>query len=203
MIEKWNKYKYYIAAGILIIFLGGLIWFFLSCGKTEKVTTVSQTTAETPGGVWEAADNAKINIDSAQAKEAAKNIQHIYKNEKKPSYTITTTGDKTSSTARDAQKRAGADFSIVTDKGDPNTAIDITKIDKDKIVNLNQYNIHAYKKILRTVEVVPDIEAGGCGISEVGVSVARKITDDGKYIGVGVNHNVDNHKTYVKVAYTW
>lgn len=203
MFEKWNGYKYYIAVGILIVFLGGLIWYFLSQGKTEKVTPVSQITAETSGGVWEAADNAKINIDSSQAKEAAKDIQHIYKYDKKPSYTITTTGDKAPSTTRDAQKRAGADFSIVTDKGDPNTAIDITKIDKDKIVNLNQYNIHAYKKILRTVEVVPDIEAGGCGISEVGVSVARKITDDGKYIGVGVNHNVDNHKTYVKVSYTW
>ena len=102
--------------------------------------------------------------------------------------------------AQDAQERAGADFSIVasTDGAPANTA----SISKDKPVELNQYNVQAYKKVLHTVEVSPDID-GGRGVAEVGYSVSHKVSRDGKYLGVGASYNFDNKKAYVKMTYTW
>jgi hypothetical protein len=68
-------------------------------------------------------------------------------------------------------------------------------------VELNQYNVQAYKKILHTIEVVPDIQ--NKSVDEVGYTVSRKISNDGKYIGVGASYNIDDHKTMVKLSYTW
>lgn len=102
--------------------------------------------------------------------------------------------------AQAAQERAGADFSIVA-SGDGEKA-DVASIGKDKPVELNQYNVQAYKRVLHTVEASPDIE-GGRGIAEVGYSVSRKVSRDGKYLGVGASYNFDNDKAYVKMTYTW
>ena len=38
---------------------------------------------------------------------------------------------------------------------------------------------------------------------EVGYSVAKKITHDGQYVGVGVDYNVEDKKCLVKLEYTW
>ena len=78
---------------------------------------------------------------------------------------------------------------------------DVASISKDKPVELNQYNVQAYKKVLHTVEVSPDIE--GRGVAEVGYSVSHKVSRDGKYLGVGASYNFDNDKAYVKMTYTW
>ncbi|WP_337515849.1 hypothetical protein, partial [Mitsuokella jalaludinii] len=117
-----------------------------------------------------------------------------------PEYTIVTTGGDVEKQAQAAQERAGADFSIVasTDGAPANTA----SISKDKPVELNQYNVQAYKKVLHTVEVSPDID-GGRGVAEVGYSVSHKVSRDGKYLGVGASYNFDNDKAYVKMTYTW
>lgn len=79
---------------------------------------------------------------------------------------------------------------------------DVTSISKDKPVELNQYNVQAYKKVLHTVEVSPDID-GGRGVAEVGYSVSHKVSRDGKYLGVGASYNFDSNKAYVKMIYTW
>ena len=69
---------------------------------------------------------------------------------------------------------------------------------------MNQYNVQAYKKVLHTIEIAPDIDAAGVsGINEVCYTVSRKITGDGKYIGIGASYNIDDHKTMVKLSYTW
>jgi hypothetical protein len=41
------------------------------------------------------------------------------------------------------------------------------------------------------------------GVDEVGYTVSKKISKDGKYIGVGASYNIDDHKTMVKLSYTW
>ena len=62
--------------------------------------------------------------------------------------------------------------------------------------------MQAYKKVLHTVEVSPDID-GGRGVAEVGYSVSHKVSRDGKYLGVGASYNFDSNKAYVKMTYTW
>jgi hypothetical protein len=41
------------------------------------------------------------------------------------------------------------------------------------------------------------------GVDEVGYTVSKKISKDGKYIGVGASYNFDDEKAMVKVLYTW
>lgn len=188
-----------VAFVVLLVVIAVLL--FRGC-KTEpqKVTVEPQTQAQSEAGVEKAADNAQVPVSRQQAQDAAQEIHYIYEHDTKPEYTIITTGGDVEKQAQAAQERAGADFSIVasTDGAPANTA----SISKDKPVELNQYNVQAYKQVLHTVEVSPDIE-GGRGIAEVGYSVSRKVSSDGKYLGVGASYNFDSNKAYVKMTYTW
>lgn len=188
-----------VVLGVLLVVVAVLI--FRGC-KTDprKVTVEPQTQAQTEAGVEKAADNAQIPVSREQAQDAAQEIRYIYEHDTQPEYTIITTGGDVEKQAQAAQERSGADFSIVasTDGTPANTA----SISKDKPVELNQYNVQAYKKVLHTVEVSPDID-GGRGIAEVGYTVSRKVSRDGKYLGVGASYNFDSNKAYVKMTYTW
>lgn len=188
-----------VVLGVLLVVIAVLL--FRGC-KTEpqKVTVEQQTQAQTEAGVEKAADNAQIPVSREQAQDAAQEIRYIYEHDTKPEYTIITTGGDVEKQAQAAQERAGADFSIVasTDGTPANTA----SISKDKPVELNQYNVQAYKRVLHTVEMSPDID-GGRGVAEVGYSVSHKVSRDGKYLGVGASYNFDSNKAYVKMIYTW
>lgn len=188
-----------IIFGILAVIVAVLL--FHGC-KTEsqKVTVEPQVEAQSEAGVEKAADNAKVPVSRQQAQDAAKEIRYIYTHDTKPEYTIITTGGDVEKQAQAAQERAGADFSIVASQD--GSKADVASINKDKPVELNQYNVQAYKKVLHTVEVSPDIE-GGRGVAEIGYTVSRKVSRDGKYLGVGASYNFDSNKAYVKMTYTW
>lgn len=188
-----------VVLGVLLVVAAVLI--FRGC-KTEpqKVTVEPQTQAQTEAGVEKAADNAQVPVSREQAQDAAQEIRYIYEHDMTPEYTISTTGGDVEKQAQAAQERAGADFSIVASAD--GTPANTASISKDKPVELNQYNVQAYKKTLHTVEVSPDID-GGRGIVEVGYTVSRKVSRDGKYLGVGASYNFDSNKTYVKMTYTW
>ena len=188
----------YIVAGAVLICAAFLIYRHFH--QPEPVTTESQTQAETPAGVEQAADRAHVPISNDQAQQAASQIKYIYSHDVQPIYTITTTGSKVQKVAETAQNDAGADLSIITDKSNPNKKIDVSAIPATSTVELNQYNVQAYKKVLNTVEVgTNDFHS----VDEVGYMVSKKISKDGKYVGVGVSYNVDDEKAMVKVSYTW
>ena len=201
--KAWALAHRRIIGGVVLCVLLVVIAVLLFRGcKTEpqKVTVEPQTQAQTEAGVEKAADNAQVPVSRQQAQDAAQEIRYTYQHDTKPEYTIITTGGDVEKQAQAAQERAGADFSIVA--SDDGEKADVTSISKDKPVELNQYNVQAYKQVLHTVEVSPDIE-GGRGIVEVGYSVSHKVSRDGKYLGVGASYNFDNNKAYVKMTYTW
>ena len=128
-----------IVAAILLIVVCVLV--FRSCSKTpEKVTQETQTEAQTESGVEKAAD-------------AAKEIHYIYQHDTQPEYTIITTGGDAEKQSQAAQERAGADFSIIADKDTPDKKVSLDELPKDSTVNINQYNVRAYKKVLHTIDV--------------------------------------------------
>lgn len=190
-----------IVAAILLIVVCVLV--FRSCSKTpEKVTQETQTEAQTESGVEKAADAAKVPIDRQQAQDAAKEIHYIYQHDTQPEYTIITTGGDAEKQSQAAQERAGADFSIIADKDTPDKKVSLDELPKDSTVNINQYNVQAYKKVLHTIDVSPDLDSGR-GVSEVGYTVSRKVTKNGKYLGAGASYNFDEHKAMVRISYTW
>jgi hypothetical protein len=188
----------YAVAAVLVVVLGFLVWHFTHPPQT--VTTESQVRAETPAGVTLAADNAHVGLSADQSQQTADKIKYIYSHDVQPVYTITTTGDKAQTCSQKAQEVAGADFSIVTDKYNPTKHTGLKTLPASSTVELNQYNVQAYKKVLHTVDVgTSDAKSVG----EVGYTVSKKISKDGKYIGVGASYNFDNEKAMVKLSYTW
>ena len=200
---KAHKTIILYAVGIIIVaVLAVVAWRYTH--RPEPVTTETQVQAQTVQGVDRAANNAHVTLTPDQSQQTADRIKYIYTHDVQPVYTITTTGANTEKQAQAAQKAAGADFSIITNKSAPNEKTDLKTLPAGSTVELNQYNVQAYKKVLHTVEVSPDIDAAGVsGINEVGYTVSRKITGDGKYIGIGASYNIDDHKTMVKLSYTW
>ena len=202
-VKTWAYAHRRIVSGILFGILAVIVAVLLFRGcKTEpqKVTVEPQTQAQSEAGVEKAADNAQVPVSRQQAQDAAQEIRYIYEHDTKPEYTIITTGGDVEKQAQAAQERAGADFSIVASQD--GSKADVASINKDKPVELNQYNVQAYKKVLHTVEVSPDIE-GGRGVAEIGYTVSRKVSRDGKYLVVGASYNFDSNKAYVKMTYTW
>ena len=201
--KAWALAHRRIIGGVVLCVLLVVIAVLLFRGcKTEpqKVTVEPQSEAQTETGVEKAADNAQVPVSRQQAQDAAQEIRYIYQHDTKPEYTIITTGGDVEKQAQAAQERAGADFSIVASQD--GSKADVASLNKDKPVELNQCNVQAYTKVLHTVEVSPDIE-GGRGVAEIGYTVSRKVSRDGKYLGVGASYNFDSNKAYVKMTYTW
>lgn len=166
----------------------------------KPVTTMSQEEAETPKGVETASQNAGVPVSPAQAKEVAREIQVIRNTEQVPVYIVPSTGATVEKDSEKAVKDNHADFAILTDPSDKDKEVDISSIPEDTKVELNQYNVQAYKPVIRQVEVgkSPD------GDNIVGFAISKKVSKDGKYLGVGVDHVFGNdNKTYIKVVYSW
>lgn len=196
--EPWF---YVVIACVLISLLVGGWLIYRAMNKPAEVQGTSQTIAETPTGVKIAADKAGYNINNGQAKEIATAIREIRTESKEPVYVINTTGKEAKAQAEQAKKDNKADFAIITDKNNPDRQVDLAKLEKEKTVELNQYNIQCYKKYLRQVEVGRSND----GYNEVGFSISKKITNDGQYIGLGIadEWKDSDNRIWVKVVYTW
>lgn len=200
-IKDWilnNKYKtaQIVTAVILIALLMCVLVKAWEAHTTKPVTTIPQQQAETPAGVEKAASNARIKLDSGQANQVSESIREIRVTEKEPVYIIKTSGDKAQETSEKASKQEKADFSIVTDKDNPEKIVELNKLDKNATVNLNQYNVQAYKKHINTIEYYPAEKT-------VGYTHQWKISKSGKYMGVGVDYDTDDQRIMAKVTYSW
>ena len=200
-IKDWilnNKYKtaQIITAVIMIILLVFFVVKAWEAHTTKPATTMPQQQAETPAGVEKAASNAHIKLDSGQTKQVSETIREIMVTEREPVYIIQTTGDKAREVSEKASKQEKADFSIVTDKDHSDEAVELDKLDENETVNLNQYNVQAYKKHINTIEYYPAEKT-------VGYTHQWKISKNGRYIGAGVDYNTDDQRVMAKITYSW
>lgn len=200
-IKDWilnNKYKTaQIVTAVILITL--LVCFLVKAWEThitKPVTTMPQQQAETPAGIEKAASNAHIKLDNGQTKQVSETIREIRVTEKEPVYIIQTTGDKAQEASEKASKQEKADFSIVTDKDHSDEAVELDKLDENETVNLNQYNIQAYKKQLNTIEYQPWEKT-------IGYTHSWKVSKSGKYLGVGADYDIDDKRVLAKVTYSW
>jgi predicted negative regulator of RcsB-dependent stress response len=193
LIEEVMRWLFIVIFVFFVVLALYLIWEKLTA---EPVTTMSQQQAETPTGVQKAADNASVTLDTGQAKDVSTAIKEIRVTEKEPVYVVQTTGENAKAESEKVVKQEQADFAIVTDKDDPEKKVNLNELDKDTKVELNQYNIQAFKKQLNTIEYQPTEKV-------VGYTHQWKVTDSGRYIGVGVDYDLDDKKVYAKITYSW
>lgn len=196
--SKYYKYIIVVIVVAVIAFIGYMLWDKFTA---KEVTGMSQTQAETEVGVKKAADNAHITINTDQAKQVAERIQIIRETKEVPVYVEKTTGKDVEKVSKQYVKDSGADFAIVTDANDKDKEVNLKEIPADKEVVLQQYNINAYKKYIQQVEVGKSTD----GYTELGYTINRKITDDGKYLGIGVSNewNSTENRTFIKLVYSW
>ena len=194
---EWNRGLFIVMSFLILL---TVVFAFANAGlnryTTKPATTMPQQQAETPAGVEKAASNAHIKLDSGQTKQVSETIREIRVTEREPVYIGQTTGDKAQEASKKASKQEKADFSIVTDKDHPDEAVELDKLDENETVNLNQYNIQAYKKQLNTIEYQPWEKT-------IGYTHSWKVSKSGKYLGVGADYDIDDKRVLAKVTYSW
>ena len=203
----WNYIKEHkeslIIKGFIGILILTLIAILIMVGTmiynkytAKPVTYESQQEAETVEGVKKAADNARVGISNSQAKEVVREIKYITETQKEPVYIVQTTAKDADKVIKEESKKNKADFSIVTDPNNPEYSFDLSKLNKDDKIQLNQYNIKAYKPVIRTISYAPSEKI-------VTFSIQKKVTNSGVYLGVGVGRDIDDKKTFVFVNGSW
>ena len=194
---EWNRGLFIVMSFLILL---TVVFAFANAGlnryTTKPATTMPQQQAETPAGVEKAASNAHIKLDNGQTKQVSETIREIRVTEREPVYIIQTTGDKAQEVSEKASKQEKADFSIVTDKDHSDEAVELDKLDENETVNLNQYNIQAYKKQLNTIEYQPWEKT-------IGYTHSWKVSKSGKYLGVGADYDIDDKRVLAKVTYSW
>lgn len=180
---KMIKYTVIAVAIILLVLFG--FYFFDKHNPPEKETGMSQSQAESEAGINTAAHNAQVPLSASQGKEIVTQIREIHTTEQVPVYVVQSTGATVRQDVEQAREDNNADFAVVTDHNHPDEEVKLDELDKDAKVELNQYNVQAYKPVIRQIEAGK--VAGGDGFM-VGGSVSRKITKDGQYLGVGADY---------------
>lgn len=196
-----------ILLGVVLLVLVGGYFVYQHFHQSQPVTAESQQQAETPAGVDIAAKNAHITMLQSQLAEAAQQIAKL-KN-KPPDTVIQTVPVEVIKIVEIEREKSGANLAIVTDPTQPDKQVDLKEVEKlpaDTAVTLNQYNVFAYKKVIRGVNVYPDLSKlaqGKFKLDEVTADVSQRITKDGKYLGVvaGYDFKYDHAKTGIRYSF--
>ena len=199
-INDWaEKHEHIIDIVFNVVFVVCILvwlWAMIHREQPKVETTMPQQQAETSIGVQQASENAHVKLDYGQATQVSEIIKEIRVTEKEPVYVIQTTGNEAKDISENVVKQEKADFAIVTDKDNFEKTVELDKLDKNTTVNLNQYNVQAYKKHINTIEYYPAEKT-------VGYTHQWKISKSGKYIGVGIDYDTDDERVMAKVTYSW
>lgn len=202
-----NKRRWLIYAAALIVILL-VCWFvWQRAHPPQTVTAVSQQQAETPAGVELAAKNAHIEMLQSQLEEAAKQIADL-KN-RPPEEIVKTVPVEVVKVVEVEREKRGADFAMLTDTKQPDKAVnpkELEKLPEDTSVSLNQYNVFAYKKIIRGINVYPDwgeLAQRKFKLDEISIDWSKRITKDGQYLGVTGGYNFDREQGKIGLRYSF
>ncbi len=213
MVGGLNMFKSLTARGKVIL---SLIIFIVVCAAavcfsyqyfqpTQLVAAESQVQAETSTGISLAAHNAKVGMMQEQLDSAAQQIAEL-KN-KPPDTIIKTVPVEVEKVVTKYVEKSGADFAIVTDPKNTDKQVnlkDIAKLSASTDVTLNQYNVFAYKKVLHDITVYPTFSGiTPNGVNEIDYGVSRKISNDGKYLGIVAGYEFDDKKAKIGLRYTF
>lgn len=200
-----KKLVIHLLAALVISIAGYFIYQHFH--PAQLITGESQQQAETAQGVDLAAHNAKVSMMQDQLNEAAKQIAAL-KN-KSPDTIIKTVPVEVPKIITQEVEKRGADFAIVTDPKNPDKPVDLKEVAKlpgSTDITLNQYNVFAYKKVIQGINIYPDWSAAAnrkFKLNEITADVNRKISNDGKYIGVTAGYEFDDKKAKIGLRYSF
>lgn len=199
-----TKRQAFIVLGVFLLLAAPGWMLYRNFHQPQPVTAESQQQAETPAGVELAAKNAHIDMLQSQLAGAAKQIAEL-KN-KPPDTVIRTVPVEVIKTVEVERQKSSADFAIVTDPKQPNKKIDLKEVENlpaNTPVVLNQYNVHAYKKVVHGFNVYPGYDNGSIKINEVTADVNRRISKNGKYLGITAGYDFEHDEVKIGIRYTF
>jgi hypothetical protein len=200
-----RKYLVGLALLLALLVFGYFLWQYFH--PPQPITGESQQQAETPSGVELAAHNAQVGMLQSQLEEAAQQIA-VLKNQP-PNTVIQTVPVHVPYVVEQQRQQSGADFAIVTDPAHPSTTVDLQQVEQlpaNTTVTLNQYNVQAFKKVIRGITIYPDwgkTVQGNPGVNEITADGSRRITKDGKYLGVAAGYDFKNEEVKLGIRYTF
>ena len=203
--ENKRRWLIYAAALIVILLVCWFVW--QRAHPPQTVTAISQQQAETPAGVEVAAKNAHIEMLQSQLEEATKQIAEL-KN-RPPEEIVKTVPVEVVKVVEVEREKRGADFAMLTDPKQPDKTVnvkDIEKLPEDTSISLNQYNVFAYKKIIRGINVYPDwgeLAQRKFKLDEISVDWSKRVTKDGQYLGVTGAYNFGREQGKIGLRYSF
>lgn len=198
-----GKFVLVVILMLVICFAGYFTYQYLR--SEQPVTVESQSQAETPAGISLAAHNAHIGMMQNQLNEAAQQIA-LLKN-KLPDTIIKTVPAEALKVVDKEVENSGADFAIVTDPKNPDKVVDLKEfanIAAGEDIALNQYNVFVYKKVLHDITIYPSFNGiTPDGISEIEYGISKKISKNGKYVGMATSYDFDSKKAKIGLRVTF
>ena len=200
IVNFYNQHKTLtIAVSVIFLLIIGYLSYQL-LNKHKNATYEAQEQAETVQGVQIAADNAHVKILQSQLDEAKNQIAAL-KN-RKPDAVVQTVVKEVPVIIEKERDKAKADFAIITNPKEPNKKVDLGDYKQTDPIVLNQYNVHAYKKVLRGITYYPK-QINDWQPQEITVDWSRKITRDGKYVGIAAGYDFEQDKAKIGVRVTF
>ena len=206
MLKNLSTRNKAILTGIVILILIIVGYFaYQYFNPAQVVTGESQEQAETPAGILLGATNAHIPIIQDQLDEAAAEIARL--RGLPPRYIYLSSPPTVIHDIEVQRETAKADFAIITNPAEPTKTVVIKEIEQlpplTPIV-LNQYNIQAYKKVVKGITLYPSFNGiTPNGVSEIEGDISRKITKDGKYLGVAASYNFKHDEAMAGLRITF
>lgn len=190
---------------ILIIVVSILGYAAYRNATVQPITVESQKQAETPAGIILAAHNAHVAMMQDQLNTAAREIARLAS--KPPDMVIHTVPVEVEKVVTQCVQASGADFGIVTDPKNPDKVVDLKEVAKlpaTTPVTLNEYNVFAYKQVIKGINIYPSFTGiTPTGIGEITGDISRKISSDGKYLGVTAGYEFDDRKAKIGLRVTF
>lgn len=205
MEEKKRRWLIYAALLIVIMLVCWFVWQRVHHPQT--ITAISQQQAETPAGVELAAKNAHIEMLQSQLNDAARQIAEL--KDKPPVEVVKTVPVEVVTTIEVEREKRGADFAMLTDPKQPDKAVnpkELEKLPEGTSISLNQYNVFAYKKVIRGVNVYPDwgeLAQSKFRLNELSADWSKRITKDGQYLGITGSYNFDREQGKIGLRYSF
>lgn len=198
-----SKFKWPIVGLIAVVIV--LIAYGCHQDKTQPVVIpMSQQQAETSAGVELAAKDAHISLLQSQLMDASRQIAEL-KN-KDPEMVIKTKPEYVMVEVEKGVRQSKADFAILTNPSDPDKPAKVDELPANADITLHQYNVHAYRPLLRQIEIAPDwaqIAQAKFKIDSVGYGVSKKVSKSGKYLGFKAQYDFDDQEGRLFATYTY
>lgn len=193
--QIWDKHYKIIIIIVTIALLAIGIAYHHSITKEKPVIIANEKLKS--GSVQEVAKVANVNID--QAKPLQEAIQHTYTQEPQAQFVIV------ASTIEKGAERVAKEINAKNEAlhksalADTDRTIVTANTDKQTV---DVYKVNLAPKVIRGIDY--SVEVGGNPQKGViGYEVNRRISDEGKYIGVRTSYDIAEKKVMVGIKYMW